>query len=337
MRHFVLRVAASSSPFNCNFFFRPSRYLSVTMSSIFGRLALEAPHLKAATKLPAFVYGTAWKKEATSDLVYQALSNGFTAIDTAAQPKHYREDLVAAGIDRAIKDGLLRRCDLYLQTKYTSIPGQDPKSMPYDPKSSLPDQVNASVMSSLRHFTFTGDTDQPYIDTLVLHSPMPTITETLEVWSTLEQYVPGEIRNLGISNCNLFTLMDLYERANIKPAIVQNRFYSDTKFDIGVRKFCQERNIIYQSFWTLSANPGLIKSPEVRRLAQELNISPHAALYCLVMALENIVILNGTTNTAHMRADWEAVGVVKAFAEASPGGWQELTTAFKQRIGQLRA
>ena len=152
------------------------------MSSIFGRLALEAPHLKTATKLPAFIYGTAWKKEATSDLVYQALSNGFTAVDTAAQPKHYREDLVAAGIQRALHDGKIGREDLYLQTKFTSIHGQDQNQMPYDAKAPLAEQVTASVMSSLRNFTFSGDNVQPYIDTLVLHSPMPTIAETLEVF-----------------------------------------------------------------------------------------------------------------------------------------------------------
>lgn len=151
------------------------------MSCIFGRLALEAPHLKAATRLPAFIYGTAWKKEATSELVYQALCNGFTAVDTAAQPKHYREDLVAAGIQKAINHGKIRRADLYLQTKFTSIHGQDASQMPYDSKAPLPEQVTASVMSSLRNFTFSSDDEQPYIDTLVLHSPMPSIAETLEV------------------------------------------------------------------------------------------------------------------------------------------------------------
>jgi diketogulonate reductase-like aldo/keto reductase len=306
------------------------------MSSIFGRLALDGPHVKAASKLPAFIYGTAWKKEATTDLVYHALSNGFTAIDTAAQPKHYREDLVAAGVEKAMKDGKLRRTDLYLQTKFTSIHGQDPKRMPYDSNAPLPEQVNASIMSSLRNFTFSSDSQQPYIDTLVLHSPMPTIAETLEVWESMEQYVPGEVRNLGISNCNLFTLMDLYERARIKPAVVQNRFYADTKFDIGVRKFCQEKKIVYQSFWTLSANPGLLRSPEVKDVAEKLNISPEAALYCLVLGLENIVILNGTTNPNNMRADWEAVESARAFAQSSPDAWQDLIVSFMKRIGQLK-
>lgn len=64
--------------------------------------------------LPVFIYGTAWKKDRTADLVHQALDAGFRAIDTAAQPKHYREDLVGEGIHRAIRDGAIRREDLHV-------------------------------------------------------------------------------------------------------------------------------------------------------------------------------------------------------------------------------
>src|ERR1700761_3283637 len=156
----------------------------MSTSAIFEKLALHVPHLSGVSALPAFIYGTAWKKGATSDLVYQALCNGFTAIDTAAQPKHYREDLVAAGISRAIKDGKIKRSEVYIQTKFTSVGGQDPENMPFDPKSSLTEQVNASILSSLKNFSFAEHAAEgegaPYVDTLVLHSPLPTLNETLE-------------------------------------------------------------------------------------------------------------------------------------------------------------
>ena len=64
--------------------------------------------------LAAFLYGTAWKKEKTAELVYQALCSGFRAVDTAAQPKHYREDLVGDGIRRAINEGKVSRDDLFV-------------------------------------------------------------------------------------------------------------------------------------------------------------------------------------------------------------------------------
>lgn len=67
-----------------------------------------------ATTVPKLVYGTAWKKQRTAELVYQALKAGFRGIDTAAQPRHYQEDLVGDGIRRAIKEGLVTREELYV-------------------------------------------------------------------------------------------------------------------------------------------------------------------------------------------------------------------------------
>lgn len=64
--------------------------------------------------IPVFLYGTAWKKDRTADLVHQAINSGFRAVDTAAQPKHYQEDAVGEGIRRAIKDGTVRREDLHV-------------------------------------------------------------------------------------------------------------------------------------------------------------------------------------------------------------------------------
>jgi len=44
---------------------------------------------KFMKSIPPVFYGTAWKKEKTAILVETALKQGFRAIDTACQPKHY--------------------------------------------------------------------------------------------------------------------------------------------------------------------------------------------------------------------------------------------------------
>ena len=61
--------------------------------------------------LPPIFYGTAWKKEKTISLVTLALESGFRAVDTACQPKHYREDLVGEALIRA---SVAVRADLFL-------------------------------------------------------------------------------------------------------------------------------------------------------------------------------------------------------------------------------
>ncbi|RAH49364.1 putative aldo-keto reductase (AKR) [Aspergillus brunneoviolaceus CBS 621.78] len=287
--------------------------------------------------IPTLIYGTAWKKTQTTDLVHQALSTGFRAVDTAAQPKHYREDLVGEGIRRALNDGAIQRKDLHIQTKFTSVRGQDPKDMPYDPQASVTEQVHASIRSSLHNLRpaeAPESADEAYLDMLILHSPLPTMAQTLEAWQTFETYVPHRIRNLGISNTDLSVLKELFTQAQVKPSVVQNRFYADTEYDVALRAFCREQHIVYQSFWTLTANPDLVHSNAVQSLARRAELSPAAALYCLVLGLGYTTVLDGTTNTARMEEDSAALAKIERFSGAQPEEWQEILAEFRLSIGE---
>jgi diketogulonate reductase-like aldo/keto reductase len=210
--------------------------------------------------------------------------------------------------------------------------------MPYNPGSSITEQVHDSIESSLHDLRVSekedADDETSYIDTLVLHSPLRTIDQTLDAWSVVESYVPHRIRHLGISNCPMPVLEALYSspRVRIKPAVVQNRFYPTTRYDVALRAFCREHGIIYQSFWTLTGNPNLLSSNPVGVLARETGISPPAALYNLVLSLGNTTVLDGTTNEAHMEADLAALAIVKQFAEQQPEQWQKLVGDFKRLI-----
>ncbi|KAG8749428.1 hypothetical protein FRC12_013426 [Ceratobasidium sp. 428] len=68
--------------------------------------------------IPTIIYGTAWKKVQTKSLVVQAVLQGFRGIDTACQPKHYREDLVGEALAELYEQHGLSREDLFIQTKY---------------------------------------------------------------------------------------------------------------------------------------------------------------------------------------------------------------------------
>jgi diketogulonate reductase-like aldo/keto reductase len=251
----------------------------------------------AKIPIPSIIYGTAWKKAATEQLVSLAIQNGFRGIDTACQPKHYDEAGVGAGVAASLKPGLTR-ADLYLQTKFTSLSGQDPKRIPYDPKASLTDQISQSVAASLKNL----QTD--YLDCLLLHSPMPTMAQTQSAWRTLESFVDSKtIRRLGISNCyNLSDLERLYETARIKPAVVQNRFYAETNYDRDIRDFCRQHQIIYQSFWTLSANPHLLSHQTMNALASAHHRTAPQILFRYLTQI-GVVPLTGTKSEIHMRED----------------------------------
>lgn len=72
--------------------------------------------LHPKVNMPRMIYGTAWKKNRTADLVYQAIKEGFRGIDTAAMKRHYSEELTGEGIRRAIKDGIVTREELYVSS-----------------------------------------------------------------------------------------------------------------------------------------------------------------------------------------------------------------------------
>jgi diketogulonate reductase-like aldo/keto reductase len=253
--------------------------------------------LNAKIRTPSIIYGTAWKKAATEQLVSLAIQNGFRGIDTACQPKHYDEAEVGAGVAAGLKLGLAR-ADLYLQTKFTSPSGQDPQRIPYDPKASLTDQISQSVAASLKNL----QTD--YLDCLLLHSPMPTMPQTESAWRTFESFVDSKtIRQLGISNCyDRADLERLYESARIKPAVVQNRFYAETNYDRDIRDFCRQHKIIYQSFWTLSANPHLLAHPTMNTLASTHHRTAPQILFRYLTQM-GVVPLTGTKSEIHMRED----------------------------------
>jgi diketogulonate reductase-like aldo/keto reductase len=72
------------------------------------------------------IYGTAWKKDQTSEYVISAINAGFRAIDTACQPKHYNEPAVGNALNYLYQQKTITREEIFLQTKFTSLHGQDP-------------------------------------------------------------------------------------------------------------------------------------------------------------------------------------------------------------------
>lgn len=277
---------------------------------------------------PAFTYGTAWKKDQTKTLVKVALKQGFRRVDTAAQPKHYQEHLVGEALREAYSEGVVSRENVYVQTKYTTPGGQDLSNMPYDPNAPLETQIHTSVASSLRNLRLLQESEEgSYLDCLLLHSPLPTLEQTLQAWRLLEAYVPHQIKALGISNITLPLLREVYNASTIKPSVVQNRFYLQTRYDGPLRAFCREHGITYQSFWTLTGNPKLLKSRPVVELAQAAGVSVPTALYALVMDL-GVEVLNGTTSAEHMLEDLQGVGQVRDWVTSNLRQYVQIREAF---------
>ena len=253
-------------------------------------------------KFPSFIYGTAWKEDATAELVEKAVSTGFSAIDTANQPRHYQEHLVGEALLRLESKGIKRE-GLFLQSKFTPANGHDQR-IPYDPTENLTTQVKQSFESTLKNL----HTD--HLDSYLLHGPytQPGLgDEDWEVWSAIEElYKAGKTRFIGISNVNIIQLKLLSEKAEIKPMVVQNRCFANQGWDSEIRGFCKTNQIAYEGFSLLTANPFVIQSPEVRSIARELGRTPEQVVFCFAMQA-GMIPLTGTTNDQHMKEDLQTV------------------------------
>ena len=251
----------------------------------------------AGVKMPCLIYGTAWKKERTADLVEKAILAGFKGIDTACQPMHYDEALVGEALCR-LKDQGIERDSLFLQTKFTSLSGQDPEQVPYDKNSPMELQVIQSFETSKKNL------QTEYVDSLVLHSPVAPHALLMKVWAAMETIQKaGGARQLGICNCyNIEVMRELYSDANVKPAVVQNRFYQETGYDADLRNWCSNHGVIYQSFWTLTANPHILNGDTVQTIARKYN-KTEAQIFFRYLNQSGIVPLTGTCSEQHMKED----------------------------------
>ena len=233
---------------------------------------------------PNLIYGTAWKEERTAALIEMAIRAGFRAIDTANQRKHYNEAEVGEGLAAAYRAGVVTRNDLFLQTKFTYLGGQDHR-LPYDQKAKPAVQVAQSLASSLEHL----GTD--HVDSFVLHGPSSGYEWTdmdAEVWeSMVRERDAGRARMLGVSNVSLRHLQQMAAKHD-------------------VRAFCTERKILYQGFSLLTANAEVANHSAVTKPASRLQATPAQIVFAFSRGV-GMLPLTGTTNAEHMKQDLAAM------------------------------
>ena len=264
-------------------------------------------------RVPAFLYGTAWKEERTPALTELALRTGFRGIDTANQRRHYFEAGVGQALAAAYRAGVVTRADVFLQTKFTYEGGQDHR-LPYDPAASLSTQVSQSMASSLVHL----GTD--HVDSYVLHGPASSYGWTehdVEVWAAMvKERDGGRTRLLGVSNVSLRHLHQMVATGAEAPAFVQNRCFARLGWDRDVRAFCRERKIVYQGFSLLTANLEVLHQRLIADIAAQRAATPAQVVFRFALAV-GMLPLTGTSDAAHMRQDLASRNLTLAADEVS--------------------
>ncbi|KIK70681.1 hypothetical protein GYMLUDRAFT_32723 [Collybiopsis luxurians FD-317 M1] len=177
-------------------------------------------------KMPVVGFGL-WKvtKSSCADTVYAAIKAGYRLFDGAGDYGNEKE--AGEGVKRAIKDGLVKREDLFITSKLWNT---------FHSKQ----HVNKTAKMQL------GLWGIDYFDLFLIHFPIAlqyidpsekyppewwgldgksvTLEKTpmQETWTCMEELVDqGLAKNIGISNCSGSIIIDIYRYARIEPQVLQ--------------------------------------------------------------------------------------------------------------------
>ncbi|KAI9154986.1 Aldo/keto reductase [Paramyrothecium foliicola] len=184
------------------------------------------PHLNlpgSGHKIPQVGFGL-WKvaPEAAAELVYEAIKSGYRLFDGAYDYGNEKE--AGQGIRRAIDEGLIERKDVFVTTKLWNTCHQKQRAIDVATK-----QVEEWGLG--------------YIDLYLIHFPValeynPNCTRgwyfdgqsevrlertpIRETWEALEAvHQAGLVRNIGVSNFNSQSILDIFTYAKVAPCMLQ--------------------------------------------------------------------------------------------------------------------
>lgn len=178
--------------------------------------------------MPLVGLGT-WKmpKDACADIVYDAIKMGYRLLDCAAD--YDNEKLVGEGLQRAMKDGIVTREEMFITSKLW-LTFLEKDRVREGCERSLKDMGIDYFDLYLVHFPIA----LKYVDPEVRYPPGwahdPEQSDSLvysnaclkETWEGMEGLVDSHLaKNIGVANFNYNLIADLTKYAKIQPAVNQ--------------------------------------------------------------------------------------------------------------------
>ncbi|KAF8528304.1 NADP-dependent oxidoreductase domain-containing protein [Gautieria morchelliformis] len=182
---------------------------------------------RTGQKMPLVGFGL-WKvtKSATADTVYNAIKHGYRLLDGAGDYGNEKE--AGEGVQRAIKDGLVKREELFITSKLWNT---------------FHKHEHVKMAAKLQLGLWGID----YFDLFLVHFPIPLKyvdpaeryppewyndaaktkvvlqkTSYQETWKAMEELVDeGMTKNIGVSNVAGVLLIDIHTYARYEPQVLQ--------------------------------------------------------------------------------------------------------------------
>ncbi|KAJ4992485.1 d-xylose reductase [Stagonosporopsis vannaccii] len=289
--------------------------------------APNSPVLKlsgSGQNIPQIGFGL-WKvpPNNAADLVYEAIKAGYRLFDGAYDYGNEKE--AGQGIQRAIKDGLVKREEIFVTTKLWNTCHKRERAIEVAKQ-----QVDEWGLG--------------YIDLYLIHFPIALqynpectrgwyydgesevrleMTPIRETWEALEElHAGGFVRNIGVSNFNSQLVFDVFTYAKVKPCMLQIEHHPYL-VQPNLIDFCRDQGIMVtgyssfgpQSFLELPPNfptkasqmQSLFEVPLIKKLAAKYGKSPGQVL--LRWAVQRgICVIPKSSSKERMRENLDIVG-----------------------------
>ncbi|KAI9877546.1 MAG: NAD(P)H-dependent D-xylose reductase (XR) [Pleopsidium flavum] len=272
--------------------------------------------LNSGHQMPLVGFGL-WKvnNDTCADQVYNAIKTGYRLFDGACD---YGNEVEAGqGVARAIKDGLVKRSDLFLVSKLWNSFHDHSRVGPIC-KKQLQDWGLDYFDLYIVHFPIS----LKYVDPSVRYPPgftydgknvVPGTATIQETWTAMEDLVQqGLAKSIGISNFNGQLILDLLRYAKVKPATLQIEHHPYLT-QPGLIDFAKREDIAVtayssfgpQSFLELDMQrakdtPLLFDNPTVKKIAEKHGKTPAQVL--LRWATQRGVAVIPKSNNQHRLA-----------------------------------
>jgi len=257
-------------------------------------------------KIPNIGIGTA-NMQSVEEVVYQAIKDGVRLIDTASIYKN--EEQVGNAINKAINEGIVKREDLYVVTKFWLDEKEDPEK---------------ALRASLDRLKLN------YVDLFLDHWPTGKCYNgqynfklicVKEYWPKMEKCVDdGLTKAIGVSNYNVQNLLIGLSVARIKPLVNEVEFHPYL-YQKDLLEFCNLEKIKILAYNPLvkgvyckerhgkemeEKKLDLLNEPEVKSLAEKHGKTPGQIVLNWEIQ-KGVIPIPGTSKPERMKENLEAI------------------------------
>ncbi len=230
-------------------------------------------------------------------LVYEAVKIGYRHIDTAAVYRN--EDGIGRAITRILKEGNIKRSELYITTKIA------PKDQGFE-------NTLKAIQNSLKNLQLE------YIDLMLIHWPgtaklkpddiQNNINRKETIKALYESFKNGQLKSIGVSNFDVKHFDGITVPIHANQIEFHPLLY--TEKTINLLKYCHENQICAIAYSCFGHGKLFDDNyPEFKQIAQELGKTVAQVLIAWVLT-KGLIVIPKTKSIERLLENLDAINVV---------------------------